>query len=234
MKKLFLALMAVAAGFVATSCAEQESNTASGTKQTNPDSEMYQINYSAESPNPKKGKYVVMISASPRRGGNTDTLCDEFGRGAAEAGAKVEKVFLDDYNIDLFREIDTYMQPDSVAKAQARDDAKRVIDKMLRADVIVLASPVYYLNIDGQMKNLIDRTFYCFMQLKDKEFYYITASADVESYATDCAVEGFRGFVRCLPNPTERGVIQATGMGRKGGVKGSPYMQMAYDLGKGV
>lgn len=194
----------------------------------------YNINFSAESPNPKQGKSVLIISASPRRGGNTDTLCDEFMRGAQEAGAKVEKISLEDYKIDFFREIDTYMQPDSVAKAQARDEAKQVIDKMLRADVMVLASPVYYLNIDGQMKNLIDRTFYCFMQLRDKEFYYITASADVEPYAADCAIEGFRGFVRCLPNPTERGMVKALGMGRKGGVKNSVYMQQAYELGKGV
>ena len=195
---------------------------------------MYNINFSAESPNPKQGKSVLIISASPRRGGNTDMLCDEFMRGAQEAGAKVEKVSLEDYKIDFFREIDTYMQPDSVAKAQARDEAKQVIDKMLRADVMVLASPVYYLNIDGQMKNLIDRTFYCFMQLRDKEFYYITASADVEPYAADCAIEGFRGFVRCLPNPTERGMVKALGMGRKGGVENSVYMQQAYELGKGV
>ena len=195
---------------------------------------MYNINFSAESPNPKQGKSVLIISASPRRGGNTDTLCDEFMRGAQETGAKVEKISLEDYKIDFFREIDTYMQPDSVAKATARDDAHIVINKMLRADVMVLASPVYYLNIDGQMKNLIDRTFYCFMQLRDKEFYYITASADVEPYAADCAIEGFRGFVRCLPNPTERGMVKALGMGRKGGVKNSVYMQQAYELGKGV
>lgn len=195
---------------------------------------MYNINFSAESPNPKQGKSVLIISASPRRGGNTDTLCDEFMRGAQEAGAKVEKISLEDYKIDFFREIDTYMQPDSVAKAQARDEAKQVIDKMLRADVMVLASPVYYLNINGQMKNLIDRTFYCFMQLRDKEFYYITASADVGPYAADCAIEGFRGFVRCLPNPTERGMVKALGMGRKGGVENSVYMQQAYELGKGV
>ena len=227
MRKLFLAVAVVATLALATSCGVGQSGQ-------NVESEMYQINFSAESPNPKQGKSVLVISASPRRGGNTDLLCDEFARGAAEAGAKVEKVFLDDYKIDLFREIDTYMQPDSVAKAQARDDAYIVINKMLRSDVIVLASPVYYLNINGQMKNLIDRTFYCFMQLKDKEFYYITASADVESYAADCAVEGFRGFVRCLPNPTERGMVRALGMGRKGGVEGSPYMQQAYELGKGV
>lgn len=224
MRKFFV-FAALAATALCGSCSQGKSQESE---------QMYQINFSAESPNPKQGKSVLIISASPRRGGNTDMLCDEFMRGAVEAGAKVEKLFLDDYNIDFFREIDTYMQPDSVAKAQARDEAKQVIDKMLRADVMVLASPVYYLNIDGQMKNLIDRTFYCFMQLRDKEFYYITASADVEPYAADCAIEGFRGFVRCLPNPTERGMVKALGMGRKGGVEGSAYMQLAYELGKGV
>ncbi len=194
----------------------------------------YNINFSAESPNPKQGKSVLIISASPRRGGNTDTLCDEFARGAQEAGAKVEKISLEDYKIDFFREIDTYMQPDSVAKATARDDAHIVINKMLRADVIVLASPVYYYNIDGQMKTLIDRTYYAFMQMKDKEFFYITACADREDASAAGAVEGFRGFVRCLPNPTERGMVKALGMGRKGGVENSVYMQQAYELGKGV
>lgn len=221
-----LSVVAVAIGLFLVACS-------SGSDQVEQTGH-YQIKQSAKSVNPKEHKSVLILSASPRKGGNTDMLCDEFARGASEVKAKVEKIFLSDYNIDLFREIDTYMQPDSVSKALARDDAKQIIDKMLAADVIVLASPVYYLNINGQLKNLIDRTFYCFMQLKDKEFYYITACADREPYAADCAIEGFRGFVRCLPNPTERGMIKATGMGRKGGVKGSSFMQEAYNLGKTI
>lgn len=225
MKTIRLILCTLWTGIVAISCTQQP---------TEEKKVPYTIHSSTESVIKKDKKSVLILSASPRRGGNTDTLCDEFARGASETNAKVEKIFLSDYNIDFFREIDTYMQPDSVAKALARDDAKLIIDKMLAADVIVLASPVYYLNINGQLKNLIDRTFYCFMQLKDKEFYYITACADREPYAADCAIEGFRGFVRCLPNPTERGMVKATGMGRKGGVKGSSFMQEAYYLGKTI
>lgn len=230
MKKFVLGLFVVSMCVLIASCTSKKVKEQEKEQAT----ERYQITYSAKSPNPKVGKSVLILSASPRRGGNTDLLCDEFARGAKDAQGVVEKIFLEDYRIDTFREIDTYMQPDSVAKALARDDAKLIIDKMLTADVIVLASPVYYLNINGQLKNLIDRTFYCFMRLKDKEFYYITASADREPYAADCAIEGFRGFVRCLPGPTERGMIKATGMGRKGGVKGSAYMQEAYNLGKTI
>lgn len=229
-------LIAVALSAMAMSCqgGTEKTESSEQTTATVLQQGHYRITQSPTSMSNKQNKSVLILSASPRRGGNTDLLCDEFARGAAEAGGKVEKIFLDDYHVDLFREIDTHMHPDSVAKALARDEARLIIEKMLAADVIVLASPVYYLNINGQLKNLIDRTFYCFMQLKDKEFYYITACADRESYAADCAIEAFRGFVRCLPNPTERGMVKATGMGRKGGVKGSPYIQEAYELGKSI
>lgn len=50
----------------------------------------------------KADKKVLVLSASPRRGGNTDLLCDEFVKGATEAGGNVEKIFLDDYRIDFF------------------------------------------------------------------------------------------------------------------------------------
>ena len=47
-------------------------------------------------------------------------------------------------------------------------------------------------------------------------------------------IAGFRGFVMCLPNPTERGMVKAIGMGRKGAVKGSQYEVEAYNLGRGI
>lgn len=109
-----------------------------------------------------------------------------------------------------------------------------IVRKMLNADIIVLASPVYFMNIDGQMKTLIDRTYSHFMDLKDKEFYYITACADREESTADFAIAGFRGFVMCLPNPTERGMIKATGVGMKGSVKNTGFMRQAYELGKSI
>ncbi|MBQ8009300.1 MAG: NAD(P)H-dependent oxidoreductase [Bacteroidaceae bacterium] len=193
--------------------------------------EQYKINFSEESVNPKPNKKVLVISASPRRGGNTDLLSDEFIRGAREAGAQVEKVFLGDYDIKFYTEPET--EPGQPIQ-WPQDDAQMITDKMVDADVIVLASPVYFMNIDGQMKALIDRTFSRFMEIKDKEFFYITACADPIDSTAMRAIDGFRGFVMCLPNPTERGMVKAIGMGRKGGVKGSQFMTQAYELGKKV
>ena len=70
--------------------------------------------------------------------------------------------------------------------------------------------------------------------MKDKEFFYLTACADPEESTADWAVNAFRGFVMCLPNPTERGMVKAIGMGRKGAVKGSQYEEEAYNLGKRI
>ena len=141
----------------------------SGVQQNLP---IYKIAQSDTSTINKEHKTVLVISASPRRGGNTDLLCDEFIRGAKEAGGEVEKIFLDDYKIDFFHE----QHEHSADSVSADDQAPVIIGKMANADIIVLSSPVYYMNIDGQLKTLMDR---CFRNqgLGGKEFYYLKPSA---------------------------------------------------------
>lgn len=190
---------------------------------------VYKIAQSDSSTINKEHKRVLVISASPRRGGNTDLLCDEFVRGAKEAGGEVEKIFLDDYKIDFFHE----QHEHSADSVSADDQAPMIIGKMAKADIIVLSSPVYYMNIAGQLKALMDRC-YRNQGLGGKEFYYITACADAEDSTAETAIFAFRGFVVCLPDPVERGMVKAVGMGRKGAVEQSQYMQEAYNLGKTI
>lgn len=89
------------------------------------------------------GKKVLILSSSPRRRGNSDTLCDEFMRGAIEGGNEVEKVFLRDKNIHpcLGCSVCSYEKKPCPQK----DDAAEVIQKMLEADVIVMGTPVYFM-----------------------------------------------------------------------------------------
>ena len=89
------------------------------------------------------------------------------------------------------------------------------------------------MNIDGQLKTLMDRCYHN-KGLAGKEFYYITACADNDEATAETAIFAFRGFVICLPDPTERGSVKAIGIGRKGGIEGSPYLQEAYELGKTI
>lgn len=230
MNKTLIALAVAGLGCVLGSCAgSQETANEAATAGVEQNLPVYNIAQSDTSTVNKEHKTVLVLSASPRRGGNTDLLCDEFVRGAREAGGDVEKIFLDDYKIDFFHECHEH-SADSVS---ADDQAPLIIEKMTKADIIVLSSPVYYMNIDGQLKTLMDR---CYRNkgLGGKEFYYITACADAEDSTAETAIFAFRGFVVCLPEPVERGMVKAVGIGRKGAVEQSQYMQEAYNLGKTI
>ena len=223
MKKTFMMVLIIVLILTLGACSH-ESSKAFASEET------YHVNYSATTVHPKEGKEVIIISGSPRKGGNTDLLADEFARGATEAGGHVRKYFLADYDINFFQESDQQGMG-----ANAHEDAAEVIVReMVHADVIVLASPVYFLNITGQMKTFIDRTFSHFMEISNKEFYYITACVDPMESTADYAIEGFRGFTKCVPNATERGYVKAIGMGMKGAVKGTEFMTQAYQLGLSI
>lgn len=87
------------------------------------------------------GKNILIISSSPRRG-NSDLLCDEFMRGATKSGHAVEKIRLAEKKINFC----TGCEVCSTTKKPCpqKDDAAEIIEKMVQADVIVLASPVYF------------------------------------------------------------------------------------------
>lgn len=231
MNKIFssIAIAALCCGITSCNKAQESAPESAGAQGVEQNLPVYNIAQSDTSTINKATKNVLVISASPRRGGNTDLLCDEFVRGAREVGGNVEKVFLDDYKIDFFHEQHEH-SADSVAEG---DQAPLIISKMVNADIIVLSSPVYYMNIDGQLKALMDR---CYRNggLGGKEFYYITACADAEDSTAETAIFAFRGFVVCLPDPVERGMVKAVGIGRKGAVEDSQFMQQAYELGKTI
>ena len=101
-------------------------------------------------------KAVLILSGSPRKGGNSNLLCDEFLRGAREAGNQVEKIFLRSKKIAPCNAC--YFCKRSGGQCAIQDDMAEVLDKMQAADVIVMASPVYFYSIDAQMKAVIDRS----------------------------------------------------------------------------
>jgi multimeric flavodoxin WrbA len=177
-------------------------------------------------------KKILVISASPRRGGNSDTLCGEFIRGAQEVGNAAEKVFLRDKKIGYCTGCGVC---NSTHKCVQNDDMEEILDKMVKADVIVMATPVYFYTMDAQMKTLIDRTVPRYTEIADKDFYFIVAAADTDQAAMERAISGFRGFTEdCLPNSHEKGIIYGTGAWQVGEIKSSPAIQQAYEMGKQV
>ena len=109
-----------------------------------------------------------------------------------------------------------------------------ILQKMIDADVIVLASPVYFYSIDAQLKTVIDRTLARWTEIKDKEFYYIVTCADEEKEAAERTIECFRGFADCVSGAKEKGIIYGTGVYEPGKIKTSPAYAAAYEKGKSI
>ena len=176
-------------------------------------------------------KKVLVLSSSPRKGGNSDTLCDQFIKGAQESGNDVEKIYLRNKRINYCTGCGTcnLQKP-----CPQKDDAAEVIDKMVKADVIVLATPVYFYTMSALMKTLIDRSCARYTEISNKDFYFIATMAETEANRIERTFESLRGFTDSLEGPREKGTIAAIGVWQKGEVNDKPYMQQAYEMGKAI
>ena len=109
-----------------------------------------------------------------------------------------------------------------------------ILQKMIDADVIVLASPVYFYSIDAQLKAVIDRTVARWTEVKNKEFYYIVTCADGEKSSAETTVACFRGYADCVDGAVEKGIIYGVGTYQKGEVKNTTAFNEAYNMGLNV
>ena len=89
---------------------------------------------------------VLAISSSPRLHGNSDLLCDQFLKGAEEAGHSVEKVRLAEKSISPCAACNG-CQSDAVCAK--KDDMADILNDVVNADVIVLATPIYFYSMSG-------------------------------------------------------------------------------------
>ena len=170
-------------------------------------------------------KKVLIISSSPRAEGNSEILCNHFKKGAEEAGHQVEQIALRDKHIQ-------YCNGCGVCAEQQpcplQDDAAEIVQKMIDANIIVLATPVYFCMMSAQMKTLIDRCCARYTEIKDKDFYYILTAAEDDEEDIQSAIDGFRAFLTCLDTPTEQPYICGLGVHKKGEIENTDVCKEAY------
>lgn len=176
-------------------------------------------------------KRVLVLSGSPRKGGNSDLLCDQFILGAKESGNTVEKIFVSDNKIGYCTGC---YACENTGKCVQKDDMASILEKIIESDVIVMATPVYFYSLDAQMKTLIDRTVARYTEINNKEFYFIATAAVNSKALLERTMECFRGFTDCLNGSKEKGVIYGTGAWQKGDIKASQSMKEAYEMGKNL
>jgi multimeric flavodoxin WrbA len=97
---------------------------------------------------------VLGIFGSPRRGGNTDLLLEEALKGAEKEGAGAERLHLIDFSITPCRECHGC---DLTGECVILDDMEKIYPKLLEADVIILASPVFFYGLTAWAKAFVDR-----------------------------------------------------------------------------
>lgn len=177
-------------------------------------------------------KNILILSSSPRRGGNSDSLCNELLRGATNAGHTVEKIFLRDKTINYCTGCSTCSLHGK--SCPQKDDMPEILDKMVAADIIVMATPVYFYTMSSQMKTLIDRCCGRYTEMKGKEFYFIVTAAENVQTKMERTIDTFQGFLDCLDDATIKGIIYGLGVWHSGEINGTPTMQQAYEMGHSI
>lgn len=177
-------------------------------------------------------KKILVISTSLRANSNSKALAEAFAEGAASAGHEVELVSLRDKQISFCRGCFACLK---LGRCVIRDDAPAIVEKMHDADVIAFASPIYYYEMSGQMKTLLDRANSLFdSDYAFKEVYLLTSAAEDEEQVPERTISGLSGWVECFPRASLAGTVFAGGLNDEGEIAGHPALKKAYDMGAGI
>lgn len=177
-------------------------------------------------------KKVLVLSTSLRQKSNSDALAEAFMRGAKEAGHEVEKISLRGKDIRFCRGC---LSCQNTGKCVIKDDMLSVTQDMHDADVIAFATPVYYYEMCGQMKTLLDRANPLYgSDYRFRNIYLFTAAAEDEEEVPQRAVNGLEGWIACFPKAKLSGSVFAGGVTGMGEIVGHKALAQAYEMGKNV
>ena len=177
-------------------------------------------------------KKIIVISTSLRHGSNSNMLAEKFIEGAKAAGNEVEKISLVGQNIQFCKGC---MACQKQGRCVIKDDVNDIMAKVLKADVICWATPIYYYEMSGQMKTLIDRMNAMYKQdYQFRDVYLLTTAAEDEAETPKRAETGLTGWIDCYPKSRLAGTLFCGGVNEAREIEGNPKLQEAYELGKRV
>ena len=177
-------------------------------------------------------KKVLILSGSPRKSGNSDILCDEFMRGAIEAGNEVEKIRVTEKKIAPCT--GCYFCRNSGGRCALNDDMTEVLQKIIDCDVLVLSSPVYFYSICAQLKAVIDRLY-----VTENREFSISGAILLATYATAGSEMSRQTeeYFKCLLDYHEwenKGIITVSSLDEKDDIVGNEALLYAEHLGESI
>lgn len=177
-------------------------------------------------------KKVVVISTSLRPGSNSNALAEKFAEGAKAAGHDVEFISL------RGKEIKFCIGCLACQKTGAcvfKDDVPAIMDSVLSADVVCWATPIYYYEMSGQMKTLIDRMNAMYPKdYRFRDIYLLTTATEDEEFTPKRAESGLQGWIDCFEKASLKTHLFCGGVTAPQDITGNAKLEKAYELGKGV
>lgn len=176
---------------------------------------------------------VVIISTSLRGGSNSEMLAQECRRGAEDAGNKVTFLSLKGKKLGYCIGC---LACQETEKCVLQDDAAEFVRLVKEADAVVFATPIYYYEMSGQMKTLLDRLNPLYpSDYKFRRVYMIATAAEGGDYVFEKAYQGLQGWVDCFEKAQLCGLVSGGEIGDPNDAKNHPdAMQQAYRLGRSL
>ena len=171
-------------------------------------------------------KRVVLLSASPRRNGNSEILCRQFMAGAEEAGHVCEFISLYEKKIGFCRACYACFKTGSCI---LEDDMADILEKIQGADVLVIATPTWFLTMNGMLKTTIDRFLPKWQELGGHAVYLIITGHDSRG-GLQLVKEELTGIFQNLGNEI-CGIIWGENVWQKGEVRTTKAMEEAWQAG---
>lgn len=180
-------------------------------------------------------KNILVISTSLRKDSNSEVMAREFARGAEQGGNQVEIISLNKKEIGFCIGC---LSCQSTGACVIEDDVAEIAEKMLVADSVAFATPIYFYEMSGQMKTLLDRLNPLFSkEYKFRDIYLLAAAADGNDRAMDGAVNGLQGFIDCFEEAKLAGVVRGTELEASNDIlaeRAETHLQAAYTMGMEV
>ena len=175
-------------------------------------------------------KKVVCISCSLRENSNSHMLLENFANGAKSKGNDVEIISLKGKKINFCIGC---LKCQELGKCVINDDANAIAEKVLNADVVAFATPIYYYEMAGQMKTLLDRMNSMYPKdYKFRDIYFFGTAEDDSEHTFDGALKGLDGWIECYDKAKLKGAVCCGGVIKAGEIKGKEKLQEAYEMGR--
>lgn len=175
---------------------------------------------------------IAVVHASPRKGGNSSMLADEFIRGAIEAGNDVVRMDVGNANIGGCKACEYCISHDG--ECIQKDDMQKFYPDLREADILVYATPMYFYNFPAQMRAFEDRTF-CQIgkPFNIKQTALLLCFEDADITTADPAIGTFRQCSSYCKREVI-GEVVVNSVYEKGAIEGNPGLEKAYELGRSI